>query len=438
MYTLNSTKGCSFTNLSTLDLSAQLRGSAFLEPIFEHETPLPKFPKLTHVRLACISPEELPPSVFPALRTIYIYFPQDRIRLQGISRPPSLRMSNMLSLLSRTPQLEHLTLDEAIPILDVRLVPSHIPGMTLSFGTRRSRRTNTHVQPIKMSCLNAFSWYHCPPKDLWRFFHFVSLTHLQTLHLLVDPFTFRWQGEREGEMFDMETTTPLSDHPISTLVVKLPNLENLVLEFSDIEGLTTCFRKFLVPSLKTLSLAYTPPKYLMDYNLVPDLPTPESIFRDPPMPTLSALTISNLNLDLKNVLSLLGYTPSLRSLSLEGCIGVTSLVTSLGARGLNSWICPKLDSLTFIKCDDLEPNYLNKLILHRNTASEMLTDAQPTGRPLKPLRRRTIKPLTDSSNVFADARNLPPSRIKSIRVEGCKRVHDWDLDSQTVSSYVLY
>lgn len=430
VYILNSTKVSSFPHLTTLDLSAQLRKYAFSVPTLEPGTQLPSFPKLAHIRLACISPEELPPSQFPALQTIYIYF---RIQPILVARPAMLRMSSLLSLLSRAPNLEQLTLDEAKLILDVKLIPQTCAKGIFTTATPGSRRTDSNVPAINMEHLTVFSWYHCPPKDLWRFFHFVPMTNLQTLHLLLDPLLSRWQRIHDGETFDMDSMTPLSDYPVATLAVHLPKLVNLVVEFSDVAGLTVCFRKFIVPSLKMLSLAYTPPEWLQAYNLIPDLPSPDSIFRNPPMPNLTSLAVSNLNLDPKHMLAFFGYAPSLQSLSLEGCLSVTTFIVSLNTKHST---CANLNSLAFIKCDDLGPANLIEFVLRRRLnalESALPPDMKPLGRPLKPLKRRVVRtnPVLSASlkatSPSACARNLHPSEIKSLRVEGCKRVDKWDL-----------
>ena len=114
VYLLNSTKITSFPNLVSLDLSSQSRAIPFSVPT---AGAVDDFPALTHIRLARVLPEELPPAIFPKLQTFYIYFP-----VHDYLASPFFRLSGLLSLLSRAPELEQVTLDEAVPVVDVELV----------------------------------------------------------------------------------------------------------------------------------------------------------------------------------------------------------------------------------------------------------------------------------------------------------------------------
>ncbi|CAL1700543.1 unnamed protein product [Somion occarium] len=431
---LNSAVGLSFPRLCTLQLAVQHRSSCFPLPTFAEDIHIPKFPALEHIRLACISPEELPPSALPALQTFYLFYSPKRFSASGQNQAPPLRMSTLLPLLFRAPGLTELTLDETVPLLDIELGPLND---TLSNPVKAySRRTCRVVQPLKMSKLTSFSWYQCPAKDLWRFFHFVSMPALRTLHLFIDLSASRWPREHDGVILFMDSAIPVSRFHTDPLI-RMDALTDLTLEFSDSDGLTAALRKFILPSLKSLSLMFVPTK---DLATLPELPISESIFRDPPMPHLTTLCLSRLRLHLEHTTSLLRYTPLLQSLTLEGCSGAGELVHSLrgkistyGSVIVKQWDCLHLEHLAFMDCADLEFDQLAQMVLSRKKGAEGKSEADTAGspaRPCKPLKRRALTSNGSSSSLPALSRSPPrikPLSIKSVRVEACDGILEFDL-----------
>ena len=421
---LNSPKFTSFPNLVSLSLSSRTKYKVLEVPT---AGAVGDFPALTHVCLARVLPEELPPAVFPKLQTLYIYF-----SVYSYHVHPFPRMSGLLSLLSRAQELEQVTLDEAVPVMDVELVPPTSSATSAIPSFVGSRRAPKHVEPIPMSRVTTFSWYHSPPEDLWRFFHFVPMTNLRTLHLLLDSPTFRWQQESDNHtLTDMSSQNELSTHPILSAMIQLPKLENLVLEFLYRNTLNICFRRFLVPALKSLSLAYVP-KDMAQGDHLPAISPPDSIFCDPAMPNLTTLSISNLDLLTRNIRPFLEYAPSLHTLSFERCHDIPNLLGLLTSTSNNAHhqIGPHISHLSFIECSDLDSKVLTSLVSSRNVGPP-----QPhLGRAVKPLRRRAIAtsslafasdPAGSSSS--ANANDPRPSRIKMIHVEGCKKIEEKDI-----------
>ncbi|KAF8918292.1 hypothetical protein CPB85DRAFT_73285 [Mucidula mucida] len=120
----------------------------------------------------------------------------------------------------------------------------------------------------------------------------------------------------------------------------LETITSLFLQSPSDESITCIARKFTFPTLHALELANT------KESTTPILPKMESMFHDPRLPHLTHMVLTAFTLE--SVPAMLGYLPSLLSLTLDACKGMSSILDAL-AQGR----CPRLKSITFLGCGDL-------------------------------------------------------------------------------------
>ncbi|KAI0935513.1 hypothetical protein AcV5_003924 [Taiwanofungus camphoratus] len=424
------------------------------------ERPAPRaspFPVLRNLRLTKVAPCELPPGLMPALRALELCFPvKDPLGSTHI-----FRLSDFCALVSRAPNLEELTLDDAVPLMDI-YVDVH-PETAPNWGVpHHTRRTPIQITPVVLQRLRQFEWSFAPPKDLWTWFFFMKMPSLQRLDLCLDRASARWLQFYNNALVS-GTSSPLIGLSMDPIVV-FPKLEELRIECLDGDGITSALKKMKFSALEKLSIEYLPPTV---EKITTPLPRHESIFREPRMPTLTHLTLSHFELDTENATTMLKYFPSLSHLTLEACVGAGKVVCALsgGTCGnfhtntLRSWICPRLDHLALVNCIDLKFSCLSEVVRVRKKSSLNEEEDKAGGsssnvrsdRILKPLKRRAPQPLCNgslpSNTPFGKSRlglssplllpaspngsfvpgwnshqAIKPTGIISLYIEGCPRV----------------
>ncbi|OBZ79540.1 hypothetical protein A0H81_00053 [Grifola frondosa] len=410
-----------------------------------------QFPVLEALRLANVSPEIIPPHPIPSLRTLELHFPQ-----KTSVRPDLLKMSKLCAFLSRSPNLEELIFNDAIPVFDVLLRPS-TANNDIEDTVILRRDTKLFIRPVLLRELRRLEWDRVP-SNFWRFFCFVDVPLLERLEICLERHrTRRWWQSYDGVFAAIDSSPPIEGLP-SDAVISFPRLKALSIECLGTDELASAFKRLLFPALRILAIAYTSPS--QGELSHPFLPRQESIFREPRLPMLTHLTLSSFELDPENTIIMLKYMQSLEHLTLESCPGAGKVVCLLSgstcgkpsANSIRSWVCPKLAHIVLCDCSDVQFKCLSKTIRARKVASSQASQhggfsgtASPANggppRELKPLKRRVQQQLvggtaftaascgspsptlTPSNGSFIPGWNLHkalmPSPISSVHVEGC-------------------
>lgn len=190
----------------------------------------------------------------------------------------SITIHDLAALLGRLPLLEDLTLNGYSSIVD------EVPGKVI----------------IALPHLRAFTWNRTSAKKLWRLFSAMDFSGLQTLRLSTRTTLQAPQNELSDEY---------------STVIHLPDLRQLCLICDNTDAFKLACRKLDLPSLQSLVLARSLP------GTFPILPSPEKIFREPRLAHITRLSLHNLELHLEDTITLLSYSPSLKTLVLDSCNG---------------------------------------------------------------------------------------------------------------------
>ncbi|KAH8106159.1 hypothetical protein BXZ70DRAFT_1037829 [Cristinia sonorae] len=437
----------SFPCLTVLDLVVDNRrlfgprvGSADAE---FSESPDGKFPTLEHLRLTQVSPSDLPPVKLPTLRTLCLHFPHKQQAGEQRDLTHLLRMSGLCAILFRAPNLEELIIDDSIILMDIRLRPynndAHGPPVD-----RGRRETHHVVSPISMDNLTRFQWDFAPARDLWRFFYFIRMPSLRQLDIVLDRSDERWLQLRGGLVSAIGNIQPISEL-LTYPVVRFDMLEDLRVECLDTDGLSSAFRKLDFPNLRTLSLTFVElnvpmhQKYHRSYvlsSISSQLPRAESIFRDPRLPNLVSLELTNFHLDGPHTKGTLLYMPALERLSLESCTNAGEIVRALNSLNApppspcttegataqqetslpgEEWLCPNLEHLALKKCKEVDPVDLMSVICQRRLWSMVQSQVGTTKRVFIPLRTRKRAKLHGDAHSHSPSPGSPPSTPDAAR-----------------------
>ncbi|KAG1730139.1 uncharacterized protein EDB91DRAFT_795835 [Suillus paluster] len=405
---------------------------------------------LTYLRLQQLPPHVIPPSLLRSVRTLELSFPPRKSR--RISQYV-LRMSHVHRFLSFIPELQDLVLMQTIPLRDLVLEGS-------SEGQTTDNRF-TVVSPLELPKLRSLTWKFAYPRDVYTFMSFFGLPALERSEILVansptkrDDVTLL-RGNHWNEPDSFIQAEPLGG------VLSMNALKELCVSCQDGDSLISSLRQFLFPALEQLEFAYAgkcPP----NCNHKHPLPRLDYVFRDPRLPHLTHFTLSHLDVFAGHGKLMLGYMPSLVSLTLISCTGVDGVLEALAeayglaldaerkeARGCGVRVCPKLERITLWGCCDFIFKSLFAAVFARAqpAGSSMLMKAQKDvpsvvstvlGRKIKPLKKPRAASAQEgpsspakshvqsshgvSSTLIPIEEALHPVRVVCVHVDDCPQI----------------
>ncbi|KII83961.1 hypothetical protein PLICRDRAFT_179990 [Plicaturopsis crispa FD-325 SS-3] len=426
-----------------------------------------KFSALRHLRLHQIPLFNFPSGFFSSLRTLELSFPAPASGQRNRTRNEyTLRMSTLCPFLSLTPLLEELILSDTIPLFDVRPLHTDPSRPATSNAVIRLRRPTPTVE---LPHLNRLEWSYPDAYYIQHFLSYILTPALEKLDLCLDdpslkPTVSGHAAHTSGDGYH----DPSGHHPSEAM--QYPLLHTLSIQCVDADVLGTSLRRLSFPALESLELANVhvqarealsadkgdPDAVVSFPDLHIALPRLESIFRDPRLPHLTALTLSHFDINPEHGRAMLAYMPALQSLSLDHCRGTAEIlealtessVTTAKAHGQGSVLikkgarlCPRLTALAFWGCPDLRPPELINAVQRRNTrrgdeeirvvaSGPEKVVADLTGRRIRPLRK--TRPLLEAASTpNGGAPSATPSEaaygtapITSVRIEGCPLIED--------------
>ncbi|GJE84382.1 hypothetical protein PsYK624_004580 [Phanerochaete sordida] len=397
------------------------------------------FPSLRRMCLSSVSLSELPPTDLPSLRSLTLHFPAK----YPDSRANLFRMSSLCSFLSRSLALETLVFSDSTPLMDVFVRFEH------ETSDHSAPLPPNNVAPFILPNLRRFEWSHAPPRDLWRFLAIVKMPALKELELYLDA------GDKRWYTYYTSVLEPMADEPFNPRavlpVVRFEELEELSVFVTDTDGLYSAFRNLLFPKLKRLALGHLTERGRRLWKTssakkspftIPLLPAQESIFREPRMSAITHLVLSNFRVDYHNtVASMLAYMQNLEHLTIDSCkdenpaicalSGTMEMCDEAGEAVPRRWVCPRLQHLALIDCGSVS----SKCLRHTIKARKQHADGAQvdTDRVIRSPRRRLSR-----ANV-ADEYGPPlkPSALRTLRVEGCRRLSHEELESLKATEFGL-
>ncbi|KAG2137539.1 hypothetical protein DEU56DRAFT_352249 [Suillus clintonianus] len=444
-------------SLRSLDLSFTSLAPCFVgTPLLTLDEPggqsLPDTPSvLTHLRLQQLPPRVIPPFLLRSVKTLELSFPQRRSH-----RVPqyTLRMSHLHRFLSFIPELQDLVLMEATPFRDIVLEESR-EGQTAD-------NRFAVVSPLELPKLRSLIWKFASSLDVYAFMSFFGLPALERWEILIansptkrgDVSTLRGNHWQEPDSF-------IQAEPLGG-VLSMTALKELCISCQNGDSLISSLRQFIFPVLEQLEFAYAgkcPPK--CDHKH--PLPRLDYVFRDPRLPHLTHFTLSHLDVFAGHGKLMLGYMPSLVSLTLISCTGVDGVLDALAeayglamdaerkaARGCGVRVCPKLESITLWGCSDFKFKSLFAAVFARAppAGNSMHVKAQKDvpsvvstvlGRKIRPLKKARVaspqggpsspaKPHSTQNSHGASSTLIPieealrPVRIACVHVDDCPQI----------------
>ncbi|KJA17649.1 hypothetical protein HYPSUDRAFT_46117 [Hypholoma sublateritium FD-334 SS-4] len=314
--------------------------------------------RLLHLKLVQVPLLGLPISLIANLRSLEVSY-APRKRNFSPRNYYLFRMSALCAFLSLTPLLEELILNDTIPYFDVAL-----SSQNTAVGGAGAQITR---QAVRVDYLKSIDWTYPSASDIPRLLSLINAPELEKLDLCVEgaaPHPYP------------SVPSPADD------VANFPALRDLALQCDGGDATTSALRKLLVPALKKVEFASFDTAAPDAHPVLPTFPRLESVFRDPRLLNLTHLTLSRYNVSSEpgRVEALLGYMPVLTSLTLEACSGLRSLLGGLqetlggasdgaavGARSRRGVkVCPRLDTLSFWDCQDVDCASLRGAVLARN------------------------------------------------------------------------
>ncbi|KAF4607517.1 F-box domain-containing protein [Pleurotus pulmonarius] len=293
---------------------------------------------LDHIPLSFLSP-----FLFTNLRSV-------ELNSTGSAHPPLL-LSVLRSFISAARKLEVLVLtqihilfpdEEALPIF---------------------------LSPVESPSLKHIEWNgQLSYTDLYKLFRLLHLPSLEIIDICVDKISEH--GVRVG---------------VEDIII-FKCLKELYIQFAcdfDNNVHESTLRCYSFPHLEKLDLINT--GLCPIHGAVPRL---EQIFRDPRLPHLTHLTLSRYEIPTTQstaVQAILGYLPALTYLGLDTCVGVgvilgcladltviTTFAKDRPSKGVSPTgsprvkVCPRLETLAFWRCNDLEIEELRAVVTARN------------------------------------------------------------------------
>ncbi|EIW75758.1 hypothetical protein CONPUDRAFT_146904 [Coniophora puteana RWD-64-598 SS2] len=326
-----------------------------------HSTPC-RFDSLTSIRVQRVPLRCFSRHTLVNLRKLYLSFPA-----QGSLLPTD----ELLRFLTHSPQLEDLTLD------DVWLTWAHSSTTTSS--------TDPHADSLldaTLPMLHRLTWRAAAAANVSSLMSSLHIPRLQSWDLTVLPASKR---NINSHNFTVPLSQPQGRPPTSDPlegIHTLSALTDLTVQCHDAEGLKGVLRKFGFPALERLELGFLDPN--PGAKLV--LPRADSLFRDPRLPTVTHLTLTDFALEGERAyrraagnghgdgygsevededMAMLRYMPNLVSLTLVSCASAGVLLHELARtctggspaagpdEGPGVRACPKLEEVTLMSCQDV-------------------------------------------------------------------------------------
>ncbi|KAF9048089.1 hypothetical protein BDZ89DRAFT_1154877 [Hymenopellis radicata] len=314
-------------------------------------------------------------------------------------------------------KLASLVIDALPPLSLSPHLYQHLTALSISFPVRSERQLSLQ------SLLKVLTWtprlvelsLHCAPMKVADniVFPTVCLPHLQSLewskpwgdmvftllqHLNVPALT-KLDLYLQGPFHPPHPPHVHSPTPVVRSSA-LETLTSLFLQSPSDDAISYIARKFTFPTLRAVELANT------KESATPVLPKMESLFHDPRLPHLTHMVLTAFTLE--NVPAMLGYLPSLLSLTLDACKGMKSVLDAL-VKGR----CPRLKSITFLGCDDLGGVGLVTALSARCVGIDNKGD-------------RKIRRLPAKIKVQVDI--VKPVMIETVRILECPGVEEEDVE----------
>ncbi|KAH7923370.1 hypothetical protein BV22DRAFT_1093023 [Leucogyrophana mollusca] len=442
----------SLSHLQSLDLAILIQdpsfaGSSLLtNDLLDQQDPFIGNLVLSHMRLQQIPLMTIPGYLLSNVRTLELCYPPKKVSMH---RPHhyTLRMSHCFRFLQYAPRLEELVLAETVPFFDVALRSQHGESNPIPVNAE------SVTDPLELATLRSLVWKFAYPRDIHRFLSLFTLPLLERWDLsIASPSVKRNDIIQFRGNYDPDTFTQAE--PLNS-VISLTALKELDLHCQSEDTLGLAMRRFMFPSLERLQISHIGTQPLQGERQLPSLPRLESIFRDPRLPHLTHLTLSHFDISQEHGKMMLGYTPSLVSLSIGSCTGVGivlhSLAESCGSTstvGKGVRVCPRLEELTLWGCADAAFKHLFAVVCVRafppdanivdKTREARFSDVEAAsavlGRAIRPLKRSRrqggegttppAKPSTQfSSGVVSTlipiSEALRPARIAYVHVDDC-------------------
>lgn len=393
----------------------------------------------------------VPIKLLSTVSYLELYLPPIKPSTAGPHLQYVLRMSNLRRFLNRMPQLEELVLTDSAPFFDVT---SH---------SNFDVESDASAQSIELPSLRRLEWSYPYPGDVHRFLAFLIAPSLFKLDLFVED----THGKKSLDIAQLRGYDDASSHPSDAAaaqrVVELGSLKELSVQGTHYDSFTSVLRRLTFPALEKAIIANVDTDPLSQRELG-HFPRLESIFRDPRLTNLHDLTLSHFILDPEHTQSMLGYTPALRSISLDNCTGVDKLLHEL-AQAVTTFsvvdpgdaptrtlkYCQTLESLSFIDCDAASAHL--KFVLEARNPLEKSPSVDVEGvsdtsihlaaaRPVKTLKRirggppnlrgpsqlsGQADPASTSSSGVPSQQILRPCRIATIQISDCARLSKADI-----------
>ena len=409
---------------------------------------------LRHLRL-----QQMPLSILPAflvrsIRTLELsYSPKKSHSSRAHHFTP--KMSHLIDLLRHTPQLHELSFVGVAPVWDV--VTRHSTNGQLSNGTTEPHNRAV-VSSFELPELKCLEWKYAYHRDVFPFMSLIILPQLERWDLFIaqsptkrfDVTQFRGHHTHDQDSF-------IQTEPLSNVLV-LHALKELNVHCQNEDALGSSLRQFLFPSLTKLDVTFVGQRVRKESGFS-SLPRLESIFRDPRLPHLAHLSITNFDISPGHGRSMLGYMPNLLSLTLGACTGVNVMLEALAeaygsvpmtggvrTRLYGVRVCPRLEDLTLWSCADFDFRTLWSTVHARSLASENDGDEQQKetlgaevvasavlGRKIRPLKKmRNAKPSQQHVGLSASGSSrstlipmqeaLHPNRLTCLHLEDCPQI----------------
>lgn len=414
---------------------------------------------LRHLRL-----QQMPLSILPAflirtIRTLELSFPPKKSHLTR-QHHFTLKMSHLVNLLRHTPQLHELSLIGVTPVWDVITRPS--TNGQLFHGATEPHNLAV-VSSIELPELKHLEWKHAYHRDVFPFMSLIILPELERWDLSIaqsptkrfDVTQFRGNHVHDQDSF-------IQVEPLSNVLV-LHALKELNVNCQHEDTLGSSLRQFLLPSLTRLDIAFVGQHTRKEPGF-PSLPRLESVFRDPRLPHLTHLSISNFDISPGHGRLMLGYMPNLLSLTLGACTGVNVMLDALAeaygcvpitgnirTKLCGVRVCPRLEDLILWSCSDFDFKTLWSTVHTRSLAPDDDRDEQQKEalktevfasavlgrkiRPLKKMRNAGTKPSqqrvepnglsasgSSRSTLIPMQEALHPSRLACVHLEDCPQI----------------
>ncbi|KAF9220371.1 hypothetical protein BS17DRAFT_787684 [Gyrodon lividus] len=458
--------------LSTLDPTF-LGTRPFTSDALSAERPTDETSVLKHLRLQQLPLTIVPSYLVRTIRTLELSYPPKQSQMTR-RQYLALKMSHLLELLRQAPQLHELSMIGVAPVWDVvTKVPTD--------GQLSQNAINLKVvSSPELPDLKRLEWKFAHHKDVFPFMLLIMLPELERWDLLIaqcptkryDVTQFRGNHIHDQDSF-------IRAEPLSN-VLTLHALKELNVSCQNEDTLGSSLRQFIFPSLTKLDITFMG-KHLRKEPGLPSLSRLESIFRDPRLPLLAHLTISNFEIMPGHGRTMLGYMPGLLSLTLGACTGVNVVLDALAEaygtrvakapgvypRSCGVRVCPRLEELVLWSCTDFDFKMLWSTIYTRSVAideggepdkdvfeAEVVASAV-LGRKIRPLKktRNTRANLpqqhgdtgphaasgSSRSTLIPIEEALHPSRITCLHLEDCPQISEHEaLSLERWGTVVMY